>query len=391
MAAGKRLSLTRVLVWSGLLCVMGGAAIVAGNLVTTDFDDPEQAKSFLARTEVLEEFEADSGHCSSTGCPEKKSLKQGSPTSPESGTPVSLASAAVPSASGKSPVPCTGESSCGKDKSSDRKNAVVSEKGCCSRLAGAKLPKDPEKSAQEIVDELTLGKGAGEDLKPLVEELKGPSEAGVSIEEVISTSGRDAILESTPQANPNVPVNQPIEYLFKSEEELHVDQLHAAQRDRIEEIPFDGRRPAPTPVPLENHPRGDGPPMSVVSPKSHHLRRAADELDRAGLADRAAVLRKEADDIQAAFEAEEKRNRPVQVTGGQVQELLRTLAELREEVKQLKQTIEGMKQEVSTAIERKSSPPQPGVTNTSRVSAPEYPESPMPVVEENGFDSLPTR
>ncbi|MCA9095861.1 MAG: hypothetical protein KDA68_20420, partial [Planctomycetaceae bacterium] len=74
MAAGRTsLSWTRIMVWSGLLCVLGGAAIVAGNLVATDFDDPEQAQKFLAQTEILEELEPESKcgaeSCPNTGCP----------------------------------------------------------------------------------------------------------------------------------------------------------------------------------------------------------------------------------------------------------------------------------------------------------------------------------
>jgi len=158
----------------------------------------------------------------------------------------------------------------------------------------------------------------------------------------------------TKQDNPLLGIEwiQPGDYYSKPENRPVVKSLsqviEAAEVVPREEFP--SRRQPPLPAPIE----AVAESIPAECPKALHLRRAAAELDQAGLVDKAAELRKQADEVQAAFEAEEMRNHPVQVTGGQIQELQKTLAELREEVKQLKQTIETLKQDMAIGA-RKSS------------------------------------
>lgn len=163
MAAGRvSLSWTRIMVWSGLLCVLGGAAIVAGNLVATDFDDPEQAQKFLARTEILEELEPESKcgaeSCPTTGCPA---------SSDSSGATLLVSSAGKPS-------DCASVSSTDHSKSCGKEHSCPLSKIGSVTIADTQSTDASEKSADDIVKELTQGGPVSEELKPLVEDLHVP-------------------------------------------------------------------------------------------------------------------------------------------------------------------------------------------------------------------------
>ncbi|MCA9096350.1 MAG: hypothetical protein KDA68_22880, partial [Planctomycetaceae bacterium] len=150
------------MVWSGLLCVLGGAAIVAGNLVATDFDDPEQAQKFLARTEILEELEPESKcgaeSCPTTGCPA---------SSDSSGATLLVSSAGKPSA-------CASVSSTDHSKSCGKEHSCPLSKIGSVTIADTQSTDASEKSADDIVKELTQGGPVSEELKPLVEDLHVP-------------------------------------------------------------------------------------------------------------------------------------------------------------------------------------------------------------------------
>lgn len=493
-AQGSRLSLTRILVWSGLFCVIGGAAIVMGSLITTDFDDPEQAGKFLTQTSVLEELEPESNCHAESDC-----LGTESPATVKSFeyTPLALAVE-------MNPGTCVAESSCGKE------HACPLSKLASTDLADTKPAELPEKSAREIIRELTEGGPVSEELKPLVDDeiVLGSASEIPSANEPITKSRERLWDRNDPPATEEasdkqrttigvceiVPVSDPktykpfslnpvrlvqdllpgiegaISFCSRKIPTMVAEVSTEKESPLTRAVPYDSlNQTAPSPIEkncnfmnaciigvdsanrepqdhnektggvfgrllIESGPVNSMSPMTIFSiqsagglqglrslgygilindldqrisqtekiissqenpllrqsepnfyfqtrgegaflgsvlkaafesekesenspspispaaesvpagcPKAMHLRRAADELDKAGMADKAADLRKQADDVQAAFEAEEMRNRPVQVTGGQVEELKKTLAELREEVKQLKATIEGLK------------------------------------------------
>jgi len=472
MAAGSnRLSLGRILVWSGLLCLISGAAIVMGSLAATDLNDPAQAETFLNRTSLLANLEeSDDSHCSKTACPQSEN--------PSSSADISLTSLVSAQAS-KSRCP----SACGSQNEFAGNRCSDADKPC-EEPSSRKPLEVSEMSAREIVAELTQGGPVSAELLPLVEEPQQTVASDIEIQlgepaplklaegacstletstvnsngcrkspavakklkarslnrsesrfldaltrsmtmeaelrtkfiseltnatnlthlrsiqavpfglgllddvtecNVCQTSDQSAeekpraclirspisecFLEvqnrmlqasgNTSDATNSLTVSERLGILHTSAQISDDKTTHAVDVDLLPPQaifrPIEEASPPVYEVPPQPEPIHTSAESEAADcPKAMHMKRAAEELDKAGLTDNAAELRKQAQTIQAEYEAEQARNMPEQLTVGQVRALQQTLTELRDEVKQLKQTIEGLKQEVSEHLKPKA-------------------------------------
>lgn len=505
MVAGRTgSSWGRWVVWGGVACFVSGAAIVMGSLITTDFEDPSQAEAFLARTEVVENFDSEEGECSSAGCSARGCSEQGCPSQgscPSEGCPESVKSSVAVAVANSEGVDqeggsCPSTKGCGSEKECPASAAGVAAGENCPLEKIETATAAEGLSAEEIVKDLTEGGPVGEGLKPLVEKVESTSaeeEAEVAERSGAKSKTADSVSPkgSTPRENeinlggviPHVCITEEKELPILGSVETLPDEFHGLTgkdstespepieespkgrtvvemieklgegekkqrnlkvapdtdsrtyisgvpfydrtvmgedfiqevRDRIEagnlkgagiQIPrarrgselqsnapqvrenpilrvvepadrLKGYRELISPEPLTEVPPpvvrqeilgsrtrpvpAELPAEMGVCAKAEHLRVAAQELDEAGLPDLAAELRKKAEEAQQAFQLEQERNKPVQLTGGQVQELQKRLAELREEVKQLKEMIEGLKQEVAKGLVQPTPIAVPGI------------------------------
>lgn len=97
----------------------------------------------------------------------------------------------------------------------------------------------------------------------------------------------------------------------------------------------------------------DGPPRDPNRPlpKHEHLRRAARELERAGLKEQAEKLNKDADAAEEQFRKENP-----SLEGGGMQNLMKTVGEMKHDIQTLRKQVEELQGELKKLKEASASP-----------------------------------